>query len=94
MTVCNAEGVKFFLPYLFQGMLGLDVLPEYRGHGLGRELVYQYLRRESENCRKEVFLTCLQAKVKMYKKFGFVDRGIANSTWGGEEWHEMSYTLG
>lgn len=75
-------------------LLGLDVLPEYRKQGLGRELVYQYLRRERENGRKEVFLTCLQGKVKMYKKFGFVDRGIANSTWGGEEWHEMSCTLG
>ena len=35
----------------------------------------------------------LQQKVKMYEKFGFTDRGMANSTWGGEEWHEMSYTL-
>lgn len=75
-------------------LLGLDVLPEYRRQGLGRELVYQYLRRERENGRKEVFLTCLQAKVKMYEKFGFTDHGIADSSWGGEEWHEMSCTLG
>lgn len=75
-------------------VLGLDVLPEYRGQGLGRELVYKYLRREREKNRREVILTCLKSKVKMYKKFGFMDRGIANSTWGGEEWHEMSCTLG
>lgn len=75
-------------------LLGLDVLPEYRKQGLGRELVYEYIRRERANGRKEVFLTCLEAKVKMYKKFGFTDRGIANSTWGGEEWHEMSCILG
>lgn len=83
----NQEGKNIML-------LGLDVLPEYRKQGLGRELVYQYLRREREKCRREVFLTCLQSKVKMYKKFGFMDLGIANSTWGGEEWHEMSCTLG
>lgn len=71
-------------------LLGLDVLPEYRGQGLGRELVAQYLRREQEKGRHEIFLTCLQEKVEMYQKFGFMDRGIANSTWGGEEWHEMS----
>lgn len=82
----NPEGKNIML-------LGLDVLPEYRRQGLGRELVFQYLRREREKCRREVFLTCLKSKVKMYKKFGFVDRGIANSTWGGEEWHEMSCTL-
>lgn len=83
----NPEGRNIML-------LGLDVLPEYRRQGLGRELVYHYLRREREKCRQEVFLTCLHSKVKMYQKFGFVDRGIADSTWGGEEWHEMSYTLG
>jgi len=75
-------------------LLGLDVLPEYRRQGLGSELVYQYLRREREKCRREIFLTCLKSKVKMYQKMGFTDLGIANSTWGGEEWHEMSCTLG
>lgn len=74
-------------------LLGLDVLPEYRNQGLGRELVYQYLRREREKCRREAVLTCLESKVNMYKKFGFVDRGISGSGWGGEEWHEMSCTL-
>lgn len=83
----NPEGKNIML-------LGLDVLPEYRRQGLGRELVYQYLRREWEKDRKTVFLTCLASKVKMYEKFGFLDCGIANSTWGGEEWHEMRYTLG
>ena len=74
-------------------LLGLDVLPDYRGQGLGRELVFQYLRRERERDRQMIFLTCLKSKVKMYEKFGFVDRGIADSTWGGEEWHEMSCIL-
>lgn len=74
-------------------LLGLDVLPEYRRQGLGRALVQQYLQREQKNGRKEVFLTCLEGKVEMYKKFGFADHGMADSTWGGEEWHEMSYVL-
>lgn len=74
-------------------LLGLDVLPEYRGQGLAREIMYQYLRRERENNRQIIILTCLQSKVKMYKKMGFTDRGIANSTWGGEEWHEMTYVI-
>lgn len=74
-------------------LLGLDVLPEYRRQGLGRALVSSYLSRERENGRKEVFLTCLQSKVEMYQKFGFVDLGIADSSWGGEEWHEMSFQL-
>lgn len=75
-------------------LLGLDVLPEYRKQGLAREIMYQYLRREKEKGRRLVLLTCLQSKVKMYKKFGFSDHGISGSTWGGEKWHEMSCIIG
>ena len=74
-------------------MLGLDVLPEYRMLGLGRELVQQYLNRERANGRKRLVLTCLEAKVEMYRKMGFTDHGLANSAWGGEAWHEMSHII-
>lgn len=71
-------------------LLGLDVLPEYRRRGLARELMYEYLRREREKERRIILLTCLASKVKMYKKMGFRDEGLADSSWGGEKWHEMS----
>ncbi len=74
-------------------LLGLDVLPEYRGRGLAKELMRRYLVREHENNRNNVILTCLDSKVKMYEKMGFMDEGISNSTWGGEQWHEMRYVL-
>lgn len=74
-------------------LLGLDVLPEYRRQGLARALVEQYVLKEQKNERTLLLLTCLNEKVPMYEKFGFTDLGIANSTWGGEEWHEMSYHL-
>ena len=71
-------------------LLGLDVLPEYRRQGLAREIIQQYRSRERKNNRETLILTCLDAKVEMYKKLGFYDNGIANSSWGGEKWHEMS----
>ena len=74
-------------------LLGLDVLPEYRGQGLARELVRQYMHRERENGRQEAILTCLEEKVGMYQKMGFSDHGIADSNWGGEQWHEMRYAI-
>ena len=70
-------------------LLGLDVLPEYRGQGLARAIMFQYLRRERERGGEAAILTCLDSKVKMYEKMGFEDRGIAQSSWGGEQWHEM-----
>lgn len=74
-------------------ILGLDVLPEYRMQGLAREIVSRYLCRERERGRDKVILTCLESKVKMYEKMGFIDLGIAQSAWGGEQWHEMCQEL-
>lgn len=50
---------------------------------------YAGISKENGAGRKEIILTCLESKVAMYEKFGFKDKGIAQSTWGGEEWHEM-----
>lgn len=74
-------------------LLGLNVLPDYRGQGLARELMYQYLCRMREKNRHIVILTCLPAKVEMYQKMGFRDEGVSNSAWGGEQWHEMRYVF-
>lgn len=75
-------------------ILGLDVLPQYRMQGLGRELVNRYVKRERKTGRRNIILTCLESKVKMYEKMGFADKGISGSTWGGEEWHEMERHIG
>ena len=74
-------------------ILGLDVLPEYRNRGLAREIVRNFSIMEKEKGRKTLILTCLDETVKMYEKLGFSDKGMADSTWGGEEWHEMTYSL-
>ena len=68
---------------------GICVRPEYQKQGLARELVYNYCRREWEMGRRFLILTCKEQKVKMYKKFGFTDMGEANSSWGGQKWHQM-----
>lgn len=74
-------------------LLGLDVLPEYRGQGLAREIMFQYLKRERERGREMVILTCLDQKVEMYSKMGYKDLGISASVWGNEQWHDMAYIV-
>lgn len=74
-------------------ILGVDVLPQYRGRGLARELVSRYCTRELERSREKLVLTCLSDKVAMYEKFGFQDLGDSMSQWGGEKWHEMNRVL-
>lgn len=70
-------------------LLGLDVLPEYRRQGLAAYIMKTYLEIERKKGRKKVLLTCLDSKVKMYEKMGYEDLGLADSSWGGEQWHEM-----
>ena len=70
-------------------ILGVAVLPEYRGQGVAKELVSQYRHIQRKRNRKTLVLTCLEDKVKMYEKFGFQDMGESGSAWGGESWHEM-----
>ena len=86
ITLHNRKGKNIML-------LGLDVLPEYRGQGLASEIMERYLKREQEVGRKRVVLTCLDEKVKMYEKMGYKDLGISGSVWGGEKWHDMEYVL-
>lgn len=74
-------------------VLGLDVLPQHRNQGLAREIISRYVKREQGRKRANIILTCLDSKVAMYEKMGFRNCGIANSTWGAEQWYEMSYDL-
>lgn len=74
-------------------LLGLDVLPEYRGLGLARRIVAEYIRREQERGRQLLILTCLEEKLPMYEKMGYQNYGLSASVWGGEVWYEMGYTL-
>ena len=66
----NSDGANIMI-------CGLDVLPDYQMKGLGRELVRRYQIRERERGRKSLVLTCLDNKVHMYTKFGFMDKGIS-----------------
>lgn len=85
-TLYHPEGKNVIL-------LGLNVLPEYRGQGLARELMQDYLQREKERGRKRAILTCLADKIPMYEKMGFTNHGLSKSVWGGVPWYEMSCDL-
>ena len=74
-------------------LVGLDVRPEYRGKGLAREIVSRYAKREREKGRQSLVLTCHEEKIGMYERMGFHNRGIAASSWGGEQWYEMRLSL-
>ena len=74
-------------------LLGLDILPEYRGQGLARELMKLYGIWSQVKGKHRMVLTAHEEKVGLYEKLGFTDLGISDSTWGGGRWYEMAKPL-
>ena len=74
-------------------ILSVAVLPSSRRQGLAGALMKEQLKRQKEKVRKAAVLTCLESKVGFYEKMGYIDEGVSDSSWGGENWHEMRYSL-
>lgn len=74
-------------------ILSVAVLPFYRRQGLAGALMKEHMKRQKEKGRKAAVLTCLESKVGFYEKMGYIDEGVSDSSWGGENWHEMRYSL-
>ena len=74
-------------------ILSLDVLPQYRGQGIARELMRLYGIQEKVKGRRRMVLTAHKEKVEMYRKMGFRDKGVSDSVWGGGPWREMDMPL-
>ena len=61
------------------GRLGLTIIPEFRGRGLGREMVRALLREARRRRLKRVqveFLATNSAAVRTYRKAGFKKAGL------------------
>lgn len=70
-------------------VFGLNVLPQYRRHGIAARLVQAYIQAARERGKKGVILTCKDRLVHYYEKFGFVCFGVADSSHGGAVWNDM-----
>ncbi|MCR4707845.1 MAG: GNAT family N-acetyltransferase [Clostridiales bacterium] len=74
-------------------LLGLDVLPEYRGRGLARRIMAEYAARQKSRGKRALYLTCHERLVPMYTKMGYKDLGLSASVWGGVQWNDMVMEL-
>lgn len=73
----------------YQTVFGLDVLPEYRKHGIGAQLIRHHVEMARQRGKKGVVLTCKDHMIHFYERVGFVCRGVANSNHGGAKWNDM-----
>ncbi len=76
-----------------QMIFGLAVLPEYRRQGVGGALLNHMIGFAKQGGMDRVILTCREAKLRYYEKFGFSNRGISRSNHGGVIWYDMVLEL-
>ena len=52
-----------------------------------------YQDREKERGTEKIYLTCHKHLLPFYEDFDYEHLGTSPSTWGGEEWEDMVYTI-
>lgn len=73
----------------YQTIFGLDVIPDYRNQGIAAQLMNHMIEVSRKTGRKGVILTCKSRLIHYYEKFGYINKGISESTHGGAEWYDM-----
>lgn len=73
----------------WQMIFGVNTIPDCRRQGYAGQLLQQAIADARTQGRKGLVLTCKEALVHYYAKFGFVNEGVSGSTHGGAVWYQM-----
>ena len=73
----------------WQMIFGVNTIPACRIQGYAGQLLQQAIADARAQGRKGLVLTCKEALVHYYAKFGFVNEGVSGSTHGGVVWYQM-----
>lgn len=77
----------------WQMIFGVDTLPEYRCQGCAGQLLERAISDAKAQGRLGLVLTCKDALVHYYSKFGFQNEGLSGSEHGGAVWYQMRLTF-
>ena len=73
----------------WQMIFGVNTIPACRKKGYAGMLLQRAISDTRAQGRKGLVLTCKEALVHYYAKFGFVNEGVSGSTHGGVVWYQM-----
>ena len=73
----------------WQMIFGVNTIPACRRQGYAGQLLQQAIADARAQGRKGLVLTCKEALVHYYAKFGFVNEGVSGSTHGGVVWYQV-----
>ena len=77
----------------WQMIFGVNTIPACRRQGYAGQLLQQAIADARAQGRKGLVLTCKEALVHYYARFGFVNEGVSGSTHGGVVWYQMRLTF-
>ncbi len=70
-------------------LFGVATHPAFRKHGLASGLMNHVTEQMKQQGRQGIVLTCKEALLSFYQRFGFVSEGISDSMHGGAVWYQM-----
>ena len=78
----------------WQMIFGVNTIPAYRRRGLAGQLLEQAIEDARNQGRRGLVLTCKDALVSYYSKFGFKNEGVTDkSVHGDVVWNQMRLTF-
>lgn len=73
----------------WQMIFGVNTIPSCRRQGYAGQLIQQAIADAKTQGRKGLVLTCKDALLPYYAKFGFVNEGVSESVHGNVVWNQM-----
>lgn len=77
----------------WQMIFGVNTLPQYRRQGRAAQVMKRVIDDAHAQGRKGCVLTCKDALIPYYARFGFQNEGISASSHGGAVWYSMRLTF-
>ena len=78
----------------WQMIFGVNTLPKYRRQGVAAALLERAISDARTQGRKGLVLTCKDALIHYYAKFGFLNEGVTDkSVHGDAVWNQMRLTF-
>jgi len=77
----------------YQSVFGLAVIPQYRGRGIAKKLMNEFIELSRGRGKKGLTLTCKEHLIGFYASFGYENLGISGSNHGGATWYDMVMML-
>lgn len=77
----------------WQMIFSVVTAPEYRRRGYAGRVMKKVLEDAGKQKRAGAVLTCKEALIPFYEKFGFVNEGVSASTHGDAVWYQMRCVL-